>query len=259
MGFLFPEEKEYDLPVRKAGFARYREILEANWKAFLIVGFTTLVFFIPFAAGVIYAVLSTSALVALAAGVVGGAIAGTGLACMCDLILRRLRSDKADWWFCWKKAFAQNWRSAILPGVVQCVFLSLAVFIGALMLRGQRPFSWGTTALILFGSLLMTMLITLWWVQVVLFEQKTLLRLKNAMLFMLMHLGKVFGAALIRVVWWLILCFFLPWTAFVVPVLGIWYVLFLSVFILYRDLDRDFRIEEQILEKFPDSIDEEDD
>ena len=42
------------------------------------------------------------------------------------------------------------------------------------------------------------------------------------------------------------------------PVLGIWYVLFLSVFILYRDLDRDFKIEEQILEKFPDSIDEED-
>ena len=104
----------------------------------------------------------------------------------------------------------------------------------------------------------MTMLITIWWVQVVLFEQKTLLRLKNALLFMLLHLGKTLGAALIRVVWWLILFFFLPWTAFVVPVLGIWYVLFLSVFILYRDLDRDFKIEEQILEKFPDSIDEED-
>ena len=256
MGLFFPEEKEYDLPIRKGGFARYRELLEENWKAFLLVGFFTLVFFIPFAAGVVYAVLSTGALAALAAGVLGGMIAGPGLACMYDLILRRLRNDKADWWFCWKKAFAQNWRSALLPGAVQCAILGMTVFVGALTLQGKLPFSWGTAALLLFGALLATMLLTAWWVQVVLFEQRTPLRLKNALFFSLLHLGRSLGAALLRVVWWLLLFFLLPWTAFAVPFLGIWYVLFLSLLILYRDLDRAFRIEEQIMEKFPDSISE---
>lgn len=256
MGLFFPDEKELNLPVRKAGFARYREVLEGNYKVFFFAGFISLVFFIPFAAGMVYAVLSTSALIALLSGILGGAIAGPGLACMYDLILRRLRNDKADWWFCWKKSMAQNGRGAVLPGIVQCVFLALTIFIAALMLKGLTPFSWGTAALLLFGSVLVTMLVTVWWVQEVLFTQTTLLMLKNAVYFCILHLWKSLGAALVRVAWWLILFLFLPWTAFVVPVLGVWYVLFLSVFILYRDLDEDFRIEEQIREQFPDSMEE---
>ncbi|MBR4457553.1 MAG: hypothetical protein IKS31_01150 [Clostridia bacterium] len=259
MGLFFPDEKEPDLPFRKVGFARYRQILEANYKCFFLVDFITLVFFIPFAAGALWAVLTGSALIMLAAGIVGGAIAGPALAGMYDIILRRLRNDKGDWWVRWTKAMRQNWRGAILPGIAQCVPLGMAVFVGAMMLRRQLPFSWGTVALLLFGCLLMTMIVTVWWVQEVLFVQRLGIKLKNALFFSIKHLGKAAGAALIRVVWWLVIVLLLPWTAFVVPFLGVWYVLFLSVFILYRDLDEDFRIEEQILEKFPETIAEDED
>ena len=37
----------------------------------------------------------------------------------------------------------------------------------------------------------------------------------------------------------------LPWSGLVVPFLGVWYILFLALFILYRPLDQAFRIEEQ--------------
>ena len=57
MGLFFPDDKELNLPVRKTGFPRYREILEENYKIFFLVGFITLIFFIPFAAGMVYAVL----------------------------------------------------------------------------------------------------------------------------------------------------------------------------------------------------------
>lgn len=258
MGLFYPDEREPETQVRKVGFARYREVLEANWKDFIKVGFITLVFLIPFAAGMVYAVLSTSALAALLAGLAGGALAGTGLACMYDIILRRLRDDKNDWWHCWKKAVAQNWRSALLPGMVQCVFLGMAVFVAALMLKGLTPFTWGTAALLLFGAVLSTMLLTIWWVQTVLFEQKVTLQLRYALFFCVCHPGRTLGMALIRVAWWLFLFLFLPWTAFLVPFLGLWYVLFLSVFMVYRDLDKDFRIEEQIREKFPEAFVDED-
>ena len=254
MGLFFPDDKELDLPIRKVGFPRYRELLEQNYKCFFLVSFIALAGFIPFAAGIVYAVLSSSALMALLAGVVGGAVAGPGLACMYDLILRRLRNDKGDWWERWKRAFRQNWRGAALPGAVQCVFLGMAAFWTAMMLMGNLPFSWGTAALLLFGFTLLAMLMTVWWVQEVLFTQKLSVKLYNALLFSVKHLGRSLIAALVRTVWWLLMFLFLPWTAFAVPLLGVWYVLFLSVFILYLDLDDDFRIEEQILEKFPDMI-----
>ena len=257
---LFTPDDEREIPgVRKGGFARYREVLEGGWKGFFMVGFITLVFLIPFAGGMVYAVLSKSALIALVSGLIGGMIAGPGLACMYDNVLRRLRNDRSDWWTCWKKALRQNWRAAILPGVVEFVFLGMVIFSGALMLWGATPPSLGTIGLLLVGSLLLFMVLAAWWPQVVLFTQKPLIQLKNSVFFALFHLGRVFCAALLRVLWWLILFFFLPWTAFVVPILGVWYILFLSVFMIYRHLDDDFKVEEQIREAFPGTLPEGDD
>lgn len=257
MALFFPDDEKRFTGVRQVGFARYREVLEASWKGFFMVGFLTLICFIPFAGGMAFAILSKSALAALLSGIVGGLFAGPGLAGMYDNILRRLRNDKSDWWFSWKKSLRQNLKASILPGIIQCVFLGMIIFSGALMFWGAARPTVGTLALLLFASLVMTMLMTAWWPQVVLFSQKPLIQLKNSFFFVVLHLGRMLGAALIRVVWWLLLFLLLPWTAFVVPILGIWYILFLSVFMIYRQLDSDYRIEEQIREAFPGTLPEE--
>lgn len=252
MGLFFAGDEERFIPgVRKAGFPRYKEVLEGSWKEFFFVGFLTLLYFIPFAAGMVYAVLSKSTLIALASGLVGGVIAGPGFACLVDLFLRRLRNDRDDWWVCYKRAMGQNWRAAILPGIVQCVFLGAITFAAALMLWGAGTITMGTLLLLLAASLLLTMLMMSWWPQVVLFEQKPLVQIKNALFFAIFHFKKVFGAALIQVLWWVIIALFMPWTAFIIPILGVWYVLYVSLFLIYPDLDKDFRVEEQIEEKFP--------
>ena len=250
------EEKQY-AGIRSTGFARYKEVLEENWKGFFAVGFITLLFYIPFAAGITYAILSKSAVIVLISGVLGGAIAGPGIACMYDNILRRMRNDLSDWWTCWKKSFAQNWRSAILPGIVQCLSAGLAVFSGALMYWGASRPSLGSAALIIVSSVIIRMVLTVWWAQVVLFSQKTLIMLKNSLLFAILHFGRALGAAVVQVVWWLIMFLFLPWTAFVIPVLGVWYILFLALNIIYRPLNKDFRVEEKIREAFPGSLPDE--
>ena len=256
MGMFFPEEEEHFTGRRKTGFPRYKEVLEGSWKEFFLVGFMTLLFFLPFAGGMVYAVLTSSALVALLAGLAGGAIAGPGFACLIDILLRRLRSDKDDWWASYKRAFRQNWRAAILPGVVQCVFLGVIVYGGALMYWGAGAVTPATLLLLLFASLLLTMLMSAWWPQVVLFEQKALLQIKNALLFCIFHFWKVARSAILEILWWVILILFLPWTAFVVPILGVWYIKYVALFLLYPLLDEDFRIEEQIEEKFPGVMEE---
>lgn len=252
MGLFFADDVERFTPgLRKSGFPRYKEVLEGNWKDFLKVGFLTLVFHIPLAAGLIYAVGSRSALAAIGAGLLGGMIAGLGWAGMEDLILRRLRDDYADCWVCWRKSTAQNWRAALLPGAVQGLFLALIVFAGALILWGAAPVSPATLLLLAASIVLGTMLLTVWWPQVVLFEQRPLLQIKNALFFCLFHFGKVLGAALVQIAWWAVMFLFLPWTAFVVPILGVWYILFLALHLIYPALDAVFHVEEQIEEKFP--------
>lgn len=252
MGLFFAGDEERFTPgVRKSGFPRYKEVLEGSWKDLIKVGFITLLFFLPLAAGLVYAVGAQSSLVAIGAGLLGGALSGPGFACLEDLILRRLRDDLADWWLCWKRAIRQNWRSSLLPGAVQGLFLGLIVFSGALILWGAAPVTPGTLLLLAVSALLGTMVLSVWWPQVVLFDQKPLPQLKNAVFFCVFHFSKVLGAALVQLVWWAVMFLFLPWTAFVVPVLGVWYILFLSLHLIYPALDADFRIEEQIEEKFP--------
>lgn len=250
MGLFFPDGDEHFTEVRKTGFPRYREVLEGNWKDFLKVGFLTLLFYIPLAAGMAYAILSRSLIAAVLSGVVGGAIAGVGYACMVDLILRRLRDDLGDWWTVWKRAFRQNFRASIFPGVLQNTFFSVMVFGGAMMLWGALRLTPATIIFFLLASLVVLMIMTVWWPQIVLFEQSPLIQQKNALLFILMNPWKTLLSAVLQLVWWAVMFLFLPWTAFVVPFLGVWFILFLSLFLLYPAMDDAFRIEEQLNERF---------
>ena len=51
----------------------------------------------------------------------------------------------------------------------------------------------------------------------------------------------------------------LPWTAFLVPFLSVWYILYPALFILYRPMDEAFHIEEQINQHFPGQIQDDED
>lgn len=72
MGLFFPGDP---IPAngRATGFARYREVLERDWTHFLIGGLITTAAFIPFGVGMRIAFVTSSFLIALAAGVIGGA------------------------------------------------------------------------------------------------------------------------------------------------------------------------------------------
>lgn len=254
MGLFFPQT-EIQPGERYTGFARYRQIMERDWKDFILVGFLTLLYHIPLGLGLGYAILSKSLIIALVSSLAGGLFAGPGLACMYDLILRRLRDDRSDWWICYKKSMRQNLRASILPGIVQCLFVACVVFSGGLLWWSAGSISLGTIAFIIFSSIVMEMILTVWWPQIVLFDQNPLIQIKNCILFIITHFKSILGAAAIQVIWWIAIFLFLPWTAFIVPILGIWYILFLAMFIIYRNFNESFRVEEQIEEKFPGQMD----
>lgn len=254
MGIFFPDDPDYFPELRPTGFKRYRQVLERDWKRFFLVNLLTLASLIPFGLGVGYAVLSSSVLVLIPVCVLGGLIAGPGLAGMYDIILRALRDNEDDWWYSYKRAMKQNWRVALLPGVIGCLFLGFLIFACAMLWWSTVPPTLGTIAILAVSALIVTMVFSVWWPQVVLFDQKPGIQLKNCILFCLQYFGSVVKAAGVQILWWIVMVLLLPWSAFVVPFLGVWYILFLSTFLLYDHLDDAFSIEEQIAQAFPEQI-----
>ena len=84
----------------------------------------------------------------------------------------------------------------------------------------------------------------LYWPQLVLFDQTPWIRLKNCLLFCITYFWKVMGSALLQLAYWAVFVLFAPWTALLLPLLGIWYIVFLSQLLIYGPMDEAFHIEE---------------
>ena len=248
MGLFFPMDDEKWPEGRRRGFARYRQLLERDWKAYILMDFIVLATFIPYGLGVMLAVTAESSLVRIPVSIIGGMIAGQGIAAMYDLLLRRARDDMLPVGHAFVKSLRQNWRSALLPGAAEGLFVGLVIFSGLVMLR-TGSITALNIAVFAVASVVFTMVFDILWPQVVLFEQAGAVRLKNCALFILQNPWRVLGGAALQVGWWVVTFLFMPWTAFLVPFLGVWYIFFATLTMKYDALDGAFKIEEQIAAK----------
>ena len=244
MGLFFPEDPHFNETKRQTGFYRYRQLLSARFSRWWKTNLLTLAGFAPLAAGVFYAVASTSVLVLLPASLLGGMIAGPFLAGMYDAILRGLRDDPLPWWEGYKRAWKQNWKSSLVSGALLGLVLGVYTFMTMLFWWVERAPSPGTLALYLFALLVVAIVNTLYWPQLVLFQQKTSIRLQNCLLFCIKYFWRVLGVGLLQLGYWTLFVLFAPWTLLLLPVLGVWYILFLSQFLIYTQMNEAFSIEE---------------
>lgn len=250
MGLFFPMEGErHESDARRVGFARYRQVLERDWKELLLLDFPVLATFLPALFLVSFAVLNKSVLVLIPAGLVGGAFASLGIGAMVDFVLRRMRDDLIWCMASFKKSLRQNWKACLLPGALEGLFVSSLIYAGVMMLHAGT-FTLLSAGIFALASLVFTLIFRVWWVQAVLFEQSALASLKNCLLFLLRRPKKLLLSALVEVLWWGVTALFMPYTGLLVPIFGIWYITLTGVLIVYDDLNAAFRIEEQIAARF---------
>lgn len=253
MAWLFADDEKH--PGRQPyGILRYRQVLERDWKRFFLVDLVTLATFIPYAYFVGYAVLSTSILLLIPSCILGGMVAGCGISGMLDCILRSFRDCKDDLWFSYRKAWKNNWKSSLLPGAVFGLLLGFIIFMGMMMYWSTQKISMGTLAVYFFSMVLVMMVFSVYWPQLVLFEQSNFIRLKNCLLFAIKNFPRTLLVGAIQVIWWLLAVLLVPWSAYLVPFFGIWVIMFISQFLLYDRLDDAFLIEASIVEQFPDQL-----
>ncbi|MCR5294174.1 MAG: hypothetical protein K6E30_03210 [Lachnospiraceae bacterium] len=249
MGLFIPDDPGYDESARMTGFYRYKQLLSFNTANYMKANLLTAAGALPLAAGIAYAVLSTSVLVLIPASCIGGAIFGPFLAAMFDTLYRGYRDAPGRWRDNWPKAFRQNFKDSLLPGALTGLILGFFIFMGFLLYWASGNPSLATILWYLTAALLFLSVSSLFWPQLILFRQPLSVTVRNMVLFAAKYLWKVLGIGALLLLWISIYVFFAPWTLILVPFLGFWYILFLTQLIIYEDLNRELAIEAKFEEE----------
>lgn len=245
MGLFVSEDKNYDETRRQTGFNRYKQLLGRHFGDWFKLNALTILGLLPLAAGILFAIAASSILVLIPCSLVGGMIFGPFLSGMYDSLLRALRDEPMPWWMSYKKSWKQNFLGSLVPGALLGLMVGFFCFMGMMLWWAQTPPSLGTILLFLFSALLTVVIAQLYWPQLVLFRQSPGVRLRNILLFTIQYFWRVMGVGLLQLAYWGIYILFTPWTLLILPIAGIWYILFLSQFLLYERLNQAFQIEEQ--------------
>lgn len=237
--------------LRLKGLPRLLELVDRDFKRFFFINLFTLFGFLPLIAGIVSSILLSSVLILIPACILGGAIAGPFLACLYDSILRSLRDVSGKWTKNYKKAMKQNWKQSILPGIIFGLLFGFYLFMLAMFLWAKKVPTPGTIFVYILGLLIIMMFFSLYWPQLVLFEQTQKLRMKNCLLFFLQFFWKTLGCCALIILYWIVMFLFLPWSILLLFLGGIWFILFIVTFLLYDNLNNAFQIEQQIAQVFP--------
>jgi hypothetical protein len=170
---------------------------------------------------------------------------------MYDAVMRALRDAPGKFWQNYRRAWKQNWRQSLLPGMLFCFMLGLYIFMAMLFWWSTSFPGWGTLAIYVCSLLIFTMCFSLYWVQIVLFEQPFTQNLRNCLLFILRFPWKVLGISVLQLLYWTVMVLFLPWSVLLLPIIGFWFILYTVNFLIYNTFDEAFHLETLIAESFP--------
>ena len=159
MGLFVHEDPYYDPDVRQVGFNRYKQLLSQHAFSWIKLNLLTVLGALPLAAGIGYAILSSSILVLIPVSILGGMIWGPFLAGLYDGILRGLRDAPESWWTAWRRSLRQNGRESLLPGGVLGLLIGMYAFMAALFWWSAAPQTMGTIVLYLFSGALFRLLL----------------------------------------------------------------------------------------------------
>ena len=195
---------EKDAP-RKTGVGRFFELVGRDMSGMFLANLLTCLGFLPVICLVYVGFLMNNLTVMVLSAMVGGILAGPALAGMYDTVLRALRDEAGYWWTTYRKAFKRNFKSAILPGIVYCTVVTIQIFLVyfcfSMLYHGTNvglPM-WVATVL---NLVLLHMLFSYMWPQVVLLDQPFTLTLKNSLNCMIAFLPHALASSIVAILFW---------------------------------------------------------
>ena len=253
---LFPSADDFkaghgiqkDAP-RKTGVGRFFELLGRDMNGMFLANLLACLGFLPVICLVYIGFLMNNLPVMLVSAAVGGILAGPTLAGVYDTVLRALRDEPGYWWTTYRRAFRQNFKASILPGILYCVVVTVQIFMVYFcfqMLAQGVNVGTGVWVATVLNLVIFHMMFAYMWPQVVLLEQPLRQTLANSVRCMLAFLPHALAAAIVQVVFWGIVILCMPLGLLLMVVFGFWFSCEVSCQIVSGDLERVFHIEEKI-------------
>lgn len=253
---LFPSANDFkagrgvdkDTP-RKTGIGRFFELVGRDMNGMFLANLLTCLGFVPVICLVYIGFLMNSLPVMVISAAAGGVLAGPALAGTYDTVLRALRDEPGYWWTTYRRAFRQNFRASILPGIFYCVVITLQIFMVYFcfsMLAEGINVGTGMWVATVLNLLVFHMLFSYMWPQVVLLDQSFRQTLANSLRCMLAFLPHAMAAAIVQILFWGIVILCMPLGLLLMIVFGFWFSCEICCQIVSGDLERVFHIEEQI-------------
>lgn len=228
---------------------RFFELVGRDMSGMFLANLLTCLGFLPVICLVYVGFLMNNLTVMVLSAMVGGILAGPALAGMYDTVLRALRDEAGYWWTTYRKAFKRNFKSAILPGIVYCTVVTIQIFLVYfcfnMLYHGTNvglPM-WVATVL---NLVLLHMLFSYMWPQVVLLDQPFTLTLKNSLNCMIAFLPHALASSIVAILFWGVVILCMPLGIFLMLIFGFWFQTEVCCQIVYGDIDRVFHIEENI-------------
>ncbi|MEE0955456.1 MAG: hypothetical protein U0L49_06510 [Eubacterium sp.] len=250
MGFF----KRDDTPgtgLRLTGWARFTEIVTRDFARFFLLNLLTILGLTPFILGMVYAMNEGSLVLIPFAAIIGGAIGGPFLVAMIDTIFRSLRDAPGGIMENYKKAWKQDWKASVVPGIFFFLFMAFYICLIFLYLLAGIPVNTVVLVIAFIGLLVITMFFTCLWPQIAIFTLTPGQMVKNCFIFNIHNMWKLLALAFLQIGYWLAIAALIPYTLLIVGVFGFWFIFFLVYFFLYKEFNTEFRIEERIAEAHP--------
>ena len=220
---FMPEGAEInpDTP-RKKGLARLFEILSRDLDGIFLSGALAMLVCVPAAILAGIALWLGSLPLCLLAAVAAGWLVGPALTGLYDTILRALRDEPGFWWHTYKRAWKQNFRSSLVPGIVFTVLWALLAW-SAFVLPQITEISLNA---LFYGSI---------------FQKSS-----NCIRMFFGFLPQTALSAIVQVGYWLLIAFLIPRCAFMFLLTGLWVPSLLAAFSVYSTMEKNLHLEERI-------------
>ena len=242
---------EKDTP-RKTGIGRFFELVGRDMNGMFMANFLACIGFIPVICLVYVGFLMRSLLVMLVSAAIGGIVAGPVLAGMYDTVLRALRDEPGYWWNTYRRAFRQNFKASILPGILYCVVITFQIFLiyfcFSMLAQGENVGT-GLWVGAILNLVIFHMMFAYMWPQIVLMEQPFRQTLTNSLRCMLAFLPHALAASIVQIVFWGLVILTMPLGVFLMLIFGFWFTCEICCQIVGGDLERIFHVEERLRAK----------
>ena len=243
---FMPEGAEInpDTP-RKKGLARLFEILSRDLDGIFLSGALAMLVCVPAAILAGIALWLGSLPLCLLAAVAAGWLVGPALTGLYDTILRALRDEPGFWWHTYKRAWKQNFRSSLVPGIVFTVLWALLAW-SAFVLPQITEISLSFALILLLDAVLLLTLGNYFWMQNALFYGSIFQKSSNCIRMFFGFLPQTALSAIVQVGYWLLIAFLIPRCAFMFLLTGLWVPSLLAAFSVYSTMEKNLHLEERI-------------